>query len=731
MDISHSGSIVLMTDASISKTDVSADRPVEQPEDDLFGYAPFAKQLAESICLLKGLEGLVIALHGPWGAGKTTLLNLVRHYIAKCKKEDQPVLVLFNPWWFSGQENIVRAFLGQLQAVLPDRLRHLKKLGSLIGDFADGIATTVDALGYGGAGKVASFFKKNPQDVPELKRRLSDALRQQERHILVLVDDIDRLTPDDLRQLFKVIKALADFPNVVYLLAFDREVAVKALSDDKGISGEAYLEKIVQVPFELPAVDKTSLRKALFKKLDQVLDGSPGAQFDSVYWGNVYYEGIDSLIRVPRDIVRLINTLSVTYRAVRGEVNPVDFIAIESIRVFLPDVYKIVRANPDRFAGHSTSQHGIEQQQAKVFHDAWLSRVPEDLRAPVKDLLTRLFPKLESVWSNTSFGSDWKMKWRSQLRICSEDIFSVYFRLAVPEGAISKADIQATLQAAESVDTLKTLFLEASRVLRPDGTSKARALLERLLDLTCDGIPNSKILVFVTALLQVGDELLVAHDEHRGMFDFGNESRIARLLYHLLKREEPQVRCQLLTQGMIVGAALGVMAYFLCLLQQEVDKNKNGGEAPLIDEGCLGDLKQIFVAITKEGARDGSLLSNPRLVSVLYRWREWGQEQDARVWASSVIQSDAGLKRFLGGFVQRSISHALGDAVGRVKLRLNPELLSPFVDTAQISARVEGLLGMDLDENEKLILAQFSKEYALIQAGKDLDSPFALDDDPE
>jgi predicted KAP-like P-loop ATPase len=720
-----------MTDTSTSKTDVSADRPVEQPEDDLFGYAPFAKQLAESICSLKGLEGLVIALHGPWGAGKTTLLNLVRYYISRHKEEEQPVLVIFNPWWFSGQENITRAFLGQLQAVLPDRLRHLKKLGSLIGKFADGIATTADVLGYGNAGKVASVFKKKPQDVPELKKRLSDALRQQGRHILVLVDDIDRLTPDDLRQLFKVIKALADFPNVVYLLAFDKEVAVKALSDDKGISGEAYLEKIVQVPFELPAVDRTSLRKALFKKLDQVLDGQPGDQFDSTYWGNVYYEGIDSLIRVPRDIVRLINTLSVTYRAVRGEVNPVDFIAIESVRVFLPDVYKVVRANPDAFAGRSGNLHAAEQQQAQVFHDAWVRRIPDDLRTPVKDLLTRLFPKLESVWSNTSFGSDWELKWRSQLRICSADIFPVYFRLAVPEGAISKADLQATLQAAESVDALRDLFQATSRVLRPDGTSKARALLERLLDLTHDGIPSNKLLAFVTALLQVGDELLVPHDEHRGMFDFGNESRIARLLYHLLKREQQQDRCKLLTEGMAVGAALGVMEYFLGQLQQEVDKSKNGGETPLIDEACLSGLKQGFVTLTKARSQDGSLLSNPRLISVLYRWRDWGQEQDIRVWASSVIQSDVGLKRLLGGFVQRSITQAFSDVVGRMELRLNPVLISPFVDIALVATRVEGLLKTALDENERLILAQFSKEYSLIQAGKNPDAPFAFDDEPE
>lgn len=395
-------------------------------------------------------------------------------------------------------------------------------------------------------------------------------------------------------------------------------------------------------------------------------------------------------------------------------------------------MYKVVRANPDAFAGRSQNLSSTEQQRAQVFHDAWVSRVPDDLRTPVKDLLTRLFPKLESVWSNSSFGSDWESKWRSQLRICSADIFPVYFRLAVPEGAISKADLQATLQAAESTDALIDLFRAASRVLRPDGTSKARALLERLLDLAHEGIPSNKLLAFVTALLQVGDELLVPHDEHRGMFDFGNESRIARLLYHLLKHEQQQVRCQLLTQGMTGGIALGVMAYLLSSLHKEVDKSKTGGETPLIDEVCLSGLQQLFVTLTKTRSQDESLLSNPRLVSVLYRWREWGQERDVSLWASSVIESDVGLKRLLGGFAQRSYSQVVSDVVGRVRLRLNPELLSPFVDIALVATSVERLLkNGNLDENEKQVLTQFSKEYSLVQAGKNPDAPFAFDDEPE
>ena len=54
-----------------------------------------------------------------------------------------------------------------------------------------------------------------------------------------------------MKQLFTVIKAVADFPNIVYLLAFDEEIVANTL----GKSGKDYLEKIVQVSFDLPLPD--------------------------------------------------------------------------------------------------------------------------------------------------------------------------------------------------------------------------------------------------------------------------------------------------------------------------------------------------------------------------------------------------------------------------------------------------------------------------------------------
>lgn len=108
-------------------TALSADRPSSNPQDDLFGHVPFAESLANSICRYPGNDGLVLALYGPWGSVKSTVLSYVRNFLVQRPETEQPVIVTFNPWWFSGQENFVRAFLGRLLDVLHTKNEKFKK----------------------------------------------------------------------------------------------------------------------------------------------------------------------------------------------------------------------------------------------------------------------------------------------------------------------------------------------------------------------------------------------------------------------------------------------------------------------------------------------------------------------------------------------------------------------------------------------------------------------------
>lgn len=712
-------------------TALSADRPSSNPQDDLFGHAPFAESLADSICRYPGNDGLVMALYGPWGSGKSTVLSYVRHFLEQRPETEQPVIVTFNPWWFSGQENLARAFLGQLQAVLPAKSEKFKKLGDLLGDFAEGVGGLIDLSGItGGAGSkigqlIGLVTKRKPKDVPALKSEISKILREAEKRILVVIDDIDRLTPEETRQLFTVIKALADFPNVVYLLAFDREVAAQAIEQQSGMPGERYLEKIIQVPFELPPVDRVALRAALFKRLDEVLGDTSDGLFDQSYWTNAFHDGIDPLIQVPRDVVRFTNTLSVTYPAVRGEVNPVDFIALEALRVFLPGLYDVIRTNEDKFSGHSRgNRYDGDQRVIAAFHDQWAQTLPEKLRSSTSDLLERIFPKIGQM----GYGADWLAQWRRNLRACHPDVFPTYFRMAVPPGAIRRSEMLALLGLAEAPAALGAALVQAASEKRPDGLSKARALLERLMDHVETDIPDEHISVFIGVLLDIGDSLVLDSDE-RGSFDFGNESRVTRVVYHLLKRAERAQRYTQLKAAIVQGRGLGVQRYLMAALSDEVKKEAEGGEEALIDSAALEDLKACWLNGLKTKISQRELLDHSKLARLLAAWHLWGAPAEVKVWCEAATLSNEGLLTFLTKFCSHTRSNTVGDWAVSLQPRLNPVWLEKYVDTTVFAQRLIGLRQAGFVPGTACeTVDQFLKEFEMLKAGKNPDGVGAFDD---
>lgn len=712
-------------------TALSADRPSSNPQDDLFGHAPFAESLANSICRYPGNDGLVLALYGPWGSGKSTVLSYVRHFLEQRPEAEQPVIVTFNPWWFSGQENLARAFLGQLQAVLPTKSEKFKKLGDLLGDFAEGVGGLIDLSGMtgGAAGMIGKFIgivtKRKPKDVPALKSEISKILRDAEKRILVVIDDIDRLTPEETRQLFTVIKALGDFPNVVYLLAFDREVAAQAIEQQSGMPGERYLEKIIQVPFELPPVDRVALRAALFKRLDEVLGDTSDGLFDPSYWTNVFHDGIDPLIQVPRDVVRFTNTLSVTYQAVRGEVNPVDFIALEALRVFLPGLYDVIRTNQDKFSGHSRdSRYDGDQKAAAAFHEQWVRALPEQLRSSTRDLLERIFPKIGQM----GYGADWLTQWRRSLRACHPGVFPTYFRMTVPPGTVRRSEMLALLSLAETPAALGDALIQATNEKRPDGLSKARALLERLMDHVEKDIPDEHIAVFIGVLLDIGDSLVLDSDE-RGAFDVGNESRVRRVVYHLLKRVERTQRYTLLKIAMEQGRALGVQRYLIAALSDEVKKEAEGGEEALVDAATLVDLKACWLDGLKTKISQSELLAHSQLARLLAAWCLWGDPAEAKRWCEAATSSNDRLLTFLSKFCSHTRSQTVGDWAVRVQPRLNPAWLERYIDTTACALRLIGLLQAGVvPDTAREAVDQFLKEFEMLNAGRNPDGYDAFDD---
>lgn len=714
------------TVTDVAMTALSADRPCTDPKDDLFGHAPFARHLAKSIRCHRGGDGFVIALHGPWGSGKTTILNYVCHYLEADKPADAdaPVVVHFNLWWFSGREDLAHAFLRQLQTALPAKNAKLKRVGDLLGKYGEDIGGAVDLSGVtGGLGRMAGrvlgqIFNKTPRDVPALKARIADELRKAKVRILVIIDDIDRLDHDEVRQLFTVVKALADFPFVTYLLAFDREAAVQAIEQDSGLPGARYLEKIIQVPFEIPLIDRITLRNVVLRRLnDEVLSYKREPLFDTGHNIRVFYGCLERLICVPRDAVRFLNTLSVTFPAVAGDVNPIDFIAIEMIRVFLPRLYDTIRFNKEKFTGPRASSTAMSVKDE--FHEQWARELPESLRNGMREMVGRLFPK-------TAASDDWnrpEMEWHRDLRICHPDLFYIYFRLSLMPGIVSHREVMALIAAIPTPENFKDILLRAKTETALGGISKSRALIERLTEHVDTKVAVADIPRLIVQLLDIGDELIGPQPVHRFSYQ-PDDALMGDLACRLLRRLEREKRADVITQGIRTGGALRIQDWVLSIGEHELTKGTPSGDATLIGADDLEQLKRLWMERVRTLSAQPAFLTRPKLSGILESWRQWGDAAALRCWCEDVAATDEGLLELLQQFLQDTRQHTLGEPVIRQVPRLNPTWLEPYLDTRLCFDRLLQLRDRGAIPSEfQAAVDQFIREYELLAQGKDPDVP--------
>ncbi len=424
--------------APVRKNDVSiaADNPIQNPKDDTLGRDKPARSFAEQILSLDITEGVVVGVLGPWGSGKTSFVNLARGYL-----KDSGITVLdFNPWMFSGAEQLVEAFFVEISTQLKVRTG-FAEIGKSLEDYGEAfsglgwlplVGPWIDR-GRAATGVLAKLLQRRKEGVGARRSKVHKALASLEKPIVVVLDDIDRLTTSEIRDVFKLVRLTANFPNVIYLLAFDRLRVEEALGE-QGIPGRDYLEKILQVGIDLPVVPSDLLNSQIFKSIDAALEKieEPG-QFDQNTWPDVFMEVIRPLIRNMRDVRRYAAAIHGTVRDLGGQVALVDVLALEAIRVFLPDVFRGIHGALDGLTKPSGGygMHG-EPPHLKLQIDGLIKAAGERGEV-VRSLIQRLFPGGERHVGGSHYGGDWKNSWLRERRVAHEDVLHLYLERVVGE----------------------------------------------------------------------------------------------------------------------------------------------------------------------------------------------------------------------------------------------------------------------------------------------------------
>ena len=504
------------------------DNPIREPSEDRLGRAPLAASLAKQILHADASEGLVVGVLGPWGSGKTSFINLVRHNLTA---ERVPVLN-FNPWLFSGSEHLVQTFLSELTAHVRIRLG-LDRIGEMLDDYGDHLSA-VPLVGPWPARarlllRVTGFWQKPKKSQIESTRdKIREALMCQERPIIVILDDLDRLTTGEVRDIFRLVRLTASFPNIVYVLAFDRHQVEEALSQD-GMAGRAYLEKIVQLVHDLPETSREVLLDELTDAIDESLTGIDGLEpFDErtqVVWASVLFHVIMPLMRNLRDARRYCVSIRGTVTDIARAICLPDILALEAVRIFLPDAFTQLRDAVDVITlplGSGIDPPASTEEARQRVEDIVNSGASQ--RGVVEALLEHVFPEGGRHRPDMTFFGGVPSDWYQQRRVANTEIFRLYLERS--EG--KKLGLQRLGDQALAAMGDAEKFQDCLQSLEPETLRHVIAALETHED----HFQPEQVIPGVTVLLNTWPTMA----EHRGgFFDLDNRMVVRRVVLRLLR----------------------------------------------------------------------------------------------------------------------------------------------------------------------------------------------------
>jgi len=510
----------------------SSDKPVENSEQDRFQRYGFSKRIAETIKQRDAEEGIVIGIYGAWGEGKTSVLNFIQKEL---NKDDTILQISLNPWRYNDEETLIKNFLKKIATVLGKELENKKeKFGGFIekyGSFGSIIGKDLTDVG-----KTLSNV-----DLEELKNRIDEFLKESKNKLVIFVDDIDRLDKQEIYSLFRLVKLTADFTNTTYVLSFDEQMVASAIGDRFGAgnekSGQNFLEKIIQVPLQIPKAQIGALKTYCFELVDKAINESEldlskdeVQRFVSQFSHNVLLK-----LTTPRMAVRYGNSLSFAIPLLKGEVNHVDLMLIEAVKIFYPRHYEFIKNNSHYFtSSYSSHSYGSQDVNGKKNEltehlDNLASELSKAEKGAILNLLKALFPRLNEAFHNT-FQHEGHKQWLKEKRIVSTSYFNRYFSYAVIEGELSDVafdEFVKSIEEAELVETAKEIkkIIEQSSV--DTFLFKIRTYEE---DLNWNATINLSLAIAI-----MGD----LFPKSKSFFAFGMDgaqSQAAIFIYNLLKK---------------------------------------------------------------------------------------------------------------------------------------------------------------------------------------------------
>lgn len=642
--------------------DYNSDRPIESANQDLLGRSTFSKQLAEAIFKYGSKDGLVIGLFGKWGTGKTSILNIVVNEINSLSEDscDKPIIVKFSPWNYTDKDNLISLFFRVLKNKLDidNDEEKRKKIRKALTDYSDALdaLSLVPMVGSGLAILLKTIAKaqgaelSKEVDLDVTRNQLEKVLSETNQKIIVIMDDIDRLTNSQIRDIFQLVKQVGNFPNIIYVLSMDRNVVCRALEEVHNIDGSEYLEKIVQIPFEIPALMKPQIREIFLAKLnDTIKDIFDDITWNENYFNEVFNNCIEPYIKTLRDVNRVINTFQFRYRLLYKETAFEDMLALTTIEVLAPQLYQWIGNNKDLLC--STSIHSLESlyrdkkdYRIKICNE--LERLCINVDEAIK-FLTTLFPVFEDDIDERNVRCI-SSNIREAMRVAQEDRFNTYFVFDLSSIAIPRHIINNCIYTLD----LNTLMVMITKF---NDEGNIEYFIDELRSLV-NTIPSERLGLLATAILKRQYEFKDAN--LASFYVLSVFSKAEFLVYDIFSKINNEIDRYIIIKDTVENVTkneLGVIASFINRLELSYGRlagNEEYKDKQLITLMHLEELEKTYISKINEITQSEFIIDINHFHMAFYLW-ECLDKDRAQIYLKETLKEDINILKFVCSIASR------------------------------------------------------------------------------
>lgn len=704
-----------------------SDRALESDEQDEFGFAGIAGKLAPSLIAATEGDGMVIGIEGPWGSGKSTMLNLLRKELSALDTSNLHIISIA-PWLIGDGSSLVRTLIEAMADVLDDleeesasrwsrNKKTVIKYGNVLRNYAAktgrGVAPLVKLAGLfvplaasagEGLDQGAGFlekFGKAPTDA-DLKRAISARLKSLDIRFLVLIDDLDRLEPAQAVEVVRLVRSVADFPKVAYVMCYDRAVLSHALQVGLDVTdGHLFLQKVVQLTFAIPLPEPFDLRLSLREKAlavyTQVNKQAPSSEELDELRLAIDREG--QALRTPRDVKLVLNGIRFAYANLSEQVYFPDICRINLIKILNPPLYAWLEKYLSLRSVLATGDAMIEDDERTALGTELKSLLPSSDATSIRSIwgLRRYVPTVRAADQpkDTVFVNESENEKRTMFqlrRLASPQHYRFYFALTGPKTVLTDAEYKFLIDVAarDDLTELKATLVDYIHKPRPLGKSWFEYIIEQFDYSQWQRLTAKQISGMVLGISDVMQEMLMTADHIRpSMLGIGQRSEDSvREGLKRLRHLDPAIMTATLDTLWRDTRSLGwlVGEFYRKELQYHgrVGDRAQPDQMHALSDDQLDAAKPILEGRLADPATRLDLQNTPHLPYLLFGWLDMSGKDAPMQWVAEYTRDDANFVKYLLQMRSWSMSD-------RVYYPLRKASVSYFLDWDETLARLDHL----------------------------------------